>query len=77
MEDEKHKNKKTQHKLFKLTILVIVAVFFYLIYSFIRVGFYKTKSKEFNFEENKSIYSHLLNNVLLIFNFFILNKIKN
>lgn len=63
MEDEKLKKQRLQHKLFKFTILVIVLVFFYLIYSFIRVGFLKSSKKEFNFEENKFIYSALLKNV--------------
>jgi len=71
MDEDKQKNKKFQHKIFKLTILLIVVVFIYMIYSFIRVGIHKSKNKDFNFEENKEIYSHLLKNVFLINNFFL------
>ncbi len=61
--DENQKNKKLQHKIFKLTILIIVIVFLYMIYSFIKFGFTNSKNKEFNFQENKQIYSYLLENV--------------
>ena len=63
MDDEKRNTKKTQHKFFKLTILIIVMVFFYMIYSFFKVGIFKSKNKEFNFEENKSTYTNLMKNV--------------
>ncbi len=59
MDDEKRQKQKFNHKLFKFIILIIVFVFFYLIYSFIKLGFTKQPRNLFNFQENYSLYNHL------------------
>lgn len=71
MDEEKRNKQKFNHKIFKFTILIIVVIFFYLIYSFIKLGFSNKSTNQnlFNFKENYSLYSHLQKKVK--------NKIKN
>jgi hypothetical protein len=50
----------TSHRIFKGVILFIVAVFFYLIYSFVKIQFFSpNKKKGFNFEYNALKYKYL------------------
>lgn len=53
----------TQHKIFKAVILIIVAIFGYLIYSFIKIEFFgMLKSKKYmNFETFNEKYEYLFN----------------
>lgn len=48
-----------QHRLFKFIILVIVAIFFYLIISFVRIEFSKDDKMSYSFEFNKHRYDYL------------------
>jgi hypothetical protein len=60
MEDD-HKGKRkesTQHKVFKVVILLIVGVFCYLIISFVKIEFFRNKT-EYNFELNSGKYNYL------------------
>jgi hypothetical protein len=60
--DENFKRKKGsfQHKLFKVVILVIVAVFFYLIYSFVKIEFFKsTSDNDYSMQINNEKYEYL------------------
>ena len=56
----KRKKGGWQHKIFKLVILIIVAIFFYLILSFIYIEFFKSATdKDYVFELNLKKYDYL------------------
>jgi hypothetical protein len=60
--EEEHKKRKKgsfQHKLFKVVILIIVAVFFYLIFSFLRIEFFKSNTIDYKFDLNSEKYNYL------------------
>jgi hypothetical protein len=60
--DENLKRKKGsfQHKLFKVVILLIVAVFFYLIYSFVKIEFFNSSSdSNYSLHINNEKYEYL------------------
>lgn len=55
-----HKKGSLQHKIFKVIILVIVAVFFYLIYSFVKIEFFKRNSQsDYSLELNSEKFDYL------------------
>jgi hypothetical protein len=60
-EDEHRKRKKGsfQHKLFKVIILIIVAVFFLLIFSFLKIEFFRSKNVDYKFDLNSDKYNYL------------------
>jgi len=59
LKNKQNKN-STSHRIFKGVILFIVAVFFYLIYSFVKIQFFShNKNKGFNFEYNALKYKYL------------------
>ena len=51
-EHNKRKKGSLQHKIFKVVILVIVAVFLYLIVSFLKIEFFKRNNVDYKFELN-------------------------
>jgi hypothetical protein len=63
-EDHQHKYKRgnMQHKIFKVVILIFVAVFFYLIFSFIKIEFFNssdTNITDYSFKINSEKYKYL------------------
>ena len=60
MEDKRDKKANNlQHKIFKATILIIVAVFFLLIFYFINVEFFSKSDKDYIFSINSEKYLKL------------------
>lgn len=60
--DEEHRKRKkgsVQHRLFKVVILLIVAVFFFLIFSFLRIEFFKSNTNDYKFDLNSEKYNYL------------------
>ncbi len=56
---EERKKNDFQHKLFKAVILIIVAIFFYLILSFVYIQFFKKSDKDYVFNMNAEKYMKL------------------
>jgi hypothetical protein len=56
---EERKKNEMQHKIFKAVILIIVAVFFYLIISFVYIEFFKKSDKDYVFNLNAEKYIKL------------------
>lgn len=56
-----YKKGNMQHKIFKLIILIIVGVFLYLIFSFIKIEFFSKSNIDYNFEMYQEKYNYLEN----------------